>query len=329
MKATVMLARFPGVLGGYEHHRSSEWIIETNLKCHQDERIGKVINWANGDTPITMNRNKCLEVAKHMDVDYLLMIDSDMWPDEPNPGCKPFWDTAFDWIYRRPQPAMIAAPYLGGGVEHNNVFIFRWRQKTDAGTGLKLDQFNREEAAERGGIEHVAALPTGLLLLDMRILERMTPPYFYYEWEGDGDPCPGCRWPTRGPEWKKASTEDVTFTRDASLAWSNVRDAGCYVLWDSWARHIKLCPIGKPQKTTIETVGRKFFDAAERGLGWNDHVRMVDVDFPKVNGQPPPEKSPEPWGGGVVETRGHQVLVDRTCMEKTIRDNYPEFFRPE
>jgi hypothetical protein len=296
MKCTMMLARFPG--GFSEHPDSSSYVMDLAIasgargfveqgerwrryRCDH-ERIDSLILWNKSDTPITMVRNLCVEDALSLGVDYLLMIDSDMHPDEPNLHCKPFYRVAFDFLWQRGAPACIAAPYVGPG-HHQNIFVFRWRNTNNYGLvpgNFKIDQYTREEAVERSGIEKVAALPTGLIMYDMRVFERLDPTdrgYFYYEYDTN--------------RTEKHSTEDVTLTRDLSLAWQDNQRAGCYCAWDCWAEHIKLTHFGKPTALTVESVGKALHAAYRNGKSIHESVvsvvggdgeRHVHAEYPVV-----------------------------------------------
>jgi hypothetical protein len=288
MKSKLMLARFPGMY--QEHPKSSNWIRQTFGKLRPIEilerresdnqtmetwrtahaEIGEVVLWDLTETPIDMARNRCIVEAQEAGCDYVLMIDADMAPDEPRRGGKPFWDTAWAWIQeqkRKGRPSVIAAPYVGPGY-HQNIYVFRWANFSNPEhqprLAPQLRQYIREEAAERGGIEKVGALPTGLILYDLEIFQRMSPPYFYYQMDSKFT--------------RKESTEDVTNTRDLDLLWSDVDGAGCYVAWDCWARHVKLTEFGGPMVTTTAIVGEHMRKALARGLENGDKV--IDVTRP-------------------------------------------------
>jgi hypothetical protein len=245
MKAKLMIARFPG--GGSERQECVDWLIDTHMKASRDPRITEVVRWRIADTPITMGRNRCLKVAKEQGCDLVLMVDSDMWPDlylGHDPSAKSFYDAAMDHVFAHAGPCAVAAPYCGPP-PIENIYVFRWgvRESDNPNFGFSLDQYSRDEAAMMGGVQEAAALPTGVFLLDMRgydvLLEQKQQavadgyatkpqPMFYYEW-------------TDHHETEKASTEDVTFSRDLSLAGVKV-----YCAWDSWAAHIKTKIVGKP-----------------------------------------------------------------------------------
>jgi len=263
MKAKVLFTRFQG--GNAEHPDTTDWLVETVLKAKSDPRIGEVLHWRISDTPITMGRNRAARDALAIGADFQVMIDSDMTPDLP--GQQKFWDVAWPFMVDQEEralkhginfagPCMIAAPYCGPP-PHENVYIFHWtaKQSDHPNPDFMLSQFGREEAAIRAGIEEVAALPTGLAILDLRAYRYLKHPYFYYEWADD-------------TESEKASTEDVTFTRDLSMA-----GIPCYVAWDCWAGHNKSKCVHKPGLLYVDDMKAKFQDAIRKGLRSN--MRLV------------------------------------------------------
>lgn len=248
----VMLARFPGQFS--EHPASSDWRVEFVKDCLElksQGRLAELTEWWQSDTPITMSRNKALKIARDASVDLLVCIDSDMGPDQEGTAKKKFWPAAFEFIDENYDkgPMMLAAPYCGAP-PHENIFIFRWRnfQSTHPSfsSDYSLEQFTREEAAERGGWGDVAALPTGLCVIDMRLITGMKSPrtgeivkldmpWFDYEWKD-------------AERSEKASTEDVYFSRNASLKFE-MHGFGpvCWCLWDSWAIHYKQKAVMPPR----------------------------------------------------------------------------------
>lgn len=263
MQVKVLFSHFP--FGASEHPESSRWFYQTIFKAKADPRISEVLEMTVDDTPITMGRNRVLKRATEMKADVVLMLDSDMHPDLPLPGAKPFWDTAFDFLLKHDGPCAVAAPYCGPP-PIENVYVFQPAnfQSDHHDVDIKIEQFNREEAAGRAGFEECAALPTGIYLLDMRALQYLTPPYFEYEW---ADP----------PfNTEKASTEDVFFTRNLSLA-----GIPQYVLWDAWAGHYKRKCVGKPNPYTMDAVREKFHEAIVAKRRRGERLVMIGEGEPK------------------------------------------------
>lgn len=263
MKVSLCIARFP--YKGAEHPDTTDWLLDTQRKIMRDPRIGEVYMIKLDDTPITMTRNAAVDFAQQKGVDYMLMIDSDMAPDLKEDGAKPFWDTSLNFVLaHRDKPCIVAAPYVGPP-PHCNIYVFRWNNHMNdcPNPDHKLDQFTRSEAEMRVGIEEVAALPTGLMLIDMRAFKSINPPYFYYEWLDER-------------EHRKASTEDVTFTRDISLAGVPI-----YCNWDSWAGHWKAYRGDKPKSVNVWQLREKFSLQVLGDLAaeMNKEAASIDAEF--------------------------------------------------
>jgi hypothetical protein len=273
---SVMVARFPH--GRSEDPDVVDWLVTTVVSMKQDPRISKVVRFRRDDTPITMSRNHALETALSQEVDFLLMIDADMSPDaylptNPHrlgldPTAEPFWDSSFNFLIETRQagvPSVIAAPYCGPP-PHENIYVFQWANRESESVNeqdMSLDQYSRNHAASMRGIQRAAALPTGVFLMDMQCLDKLQPPYTYYEWSDD-------------KELHKASTEDVTFTRDLSL-----RGVPLYCNWDAWAGHWKRKCVGRPQVLTAEAIGDRFRTAVLREFGEEqNHENKRVVNWP-------------------------------------------------
>lgn len=333
-----MIARFPyGGNGGYssEIPELADWLVETVMEMKEDSRISEVIPWRISDTPISMCRNRAVIEAKKNGCDFLLMIDSDNVPDyELNRGdktAKPFWKTAFDFLYSHYDkgPAVIAAPYCGPP-PHENVYVFQIsnRESEHAGIDFKIDQFSRNQAAERTGIEKVAALPTGLILFDVRAFDSLPPPWFYYEW-------------TNKFECEKASTEDVTATRD--MMFHIHQDKGylpLYVAWDCWAGHVKPKIVGKPQIMTSDQVSEKLAEAVRRKDSSKERTLVMDGlskflaagatpwKSPKAEAVQPPSmpsesESPDEWQTPewMLEKFGFTPQADLQVLRRLVQDS--------
>jgi hypothetical protein len=265
---SVLIERFPQ--GRSEDPDCTNWLMDRAIEWRQDDRIHTLFTWQKDDTPITMSRNAGIEAAKECGADFLLMIDSDMSPDKElrdgDPFAKPFWKTSFDFALDRRakgEPVVIAAPYCGPP-PIENIYVFRWsNEESNAPDRLNnffLAQYGRDEAAGMTGIKEAAALATGLIIIDMQGIEKLQPPYFYYEY-------PDAR------ESKKASTEDVTFTRDMSLL--GVQQ---YCNWDAWAGHWKWKCVGKPKPIGTSWLREKIRIAlAKEFFNVGPGERLVDI----------------------------------------------------
>jgi hypothetical protein len=251
-----------------------EWVAPLIPELTKDPRVDQIRMWNLADTPITMTRNRAVLQARQHGVDVLVLVDSDMHPDmySGQPDAKPFFQTSFDFLVNHyPKgPCVIGAPYCGPP-PHECVYVFHWANMRSQASyaDFQLKMYERHEAAKMSGIQECAALPTGLIMYDMRAFELTEPkkdtdkPWFYYEWKDiyHSD---------------KASTEDVTQTRDLSLA--GIQAWGynpVYCNWDAWAGHWKPLCVGKPLVIDAKTVSDKLKRAAE--LGVEQNVKLVNV----------------------------------------------------
>jgi hypothetical protein len=261
LKLNVMFAFFPySGSGGVssEHPSIRTWFAQTMMKIKADPRIDQVLSKDFSDTPITMTRNKAVRYARDHGADVLIMCDSDQHPDNligMDPFARPFWDTSFNFLYKHHPhgPVVIGAPYCGPPPDEI-CYVFRWhtRQSDHPNVDMELEMYGREEAAGLSGIQQAAALPTGLIMFDTRVFDLVKPPYFYYEY-------------TDQYESEKASTEDVTATRDIGIQGQNqLGYSPIHVNWDAWAGHWKPKCVSKPTVITTDHVGLKYRQVTQR-----------------------------------------------------------------
>jgi hypothetical protein len=163
----------------------------------------------------------------------------------------------------RPEPTVVAAPYCGPP-PHENIYVFRWanKQSNCPGPQFGVAQYSREEAVGMRGIVEAAALPTGCMLLDMRIFANWRDPYFYYEFNRD------CT--------DKDSTEDVTFSRDLL-----VHGFKGYCNWDAWAGHVKTKVVGKP---TLVKPDDDVLAEIKKSMNFYARIREADPSLPQLAG---------------------------------------------
>jgi hypothetical protein len=275
MKASILFAQF--YMDAPRHVWPARWVDRMVAQCKTDPRIEGVFRRDWNDTPIHMMRNDCFCFAEERCIDIVVMIDDDMTPDlycsaeqiiqaqyGIDPTARPFLGVALEQIFKAPAPgAIVLAPYCGPP-PIENVFAFRvanWASDDpDAVKRIRLEQYAREEAAQRGGIEEVIAGGTGLCAIDMRGIHLLDHPRFDYEW-------------TDKTMRKKGSTEDVVFFRNISLVGVPV-----YMAWDSWAGHNKNKCVGKPKLSTVDDVRENLRRALANGNRNSKLVMIGDGD---------------------------------------------------
>jgi len=286
MKLKVMFA-FPsyGGNGGIasEVPQIRQWMMSLGPKMKGDPRIDdEIVEVTRADTPITMVRNEFVKIARAKQVDVLVMVDSDINPilHEGEPGIKDFFESSFDFLYNHYSkgPCVIGSPYCGP--PHNrgqNCYVFEWQNYGEQSDEVPftLEMVPRMMAAKKRGIQEAGALPTGLIMYDMRAFRLIEPSrdrapevleqlmkgkiskdealiklhdgWFYYEWEDQ-------------TASKKASTEDVTNTRDISLAGQAALGYNpMYCNWDAPVGHWKpWCVPGRPNIHDANSVASSF-----------------------------------------------------------------------
>lgn len=293
-KLNVFFAHYPyGGNGGISSEVPCirDWFVKTIIAAKADPRVDKVMWKDFSDTPITLTRNASVLAARDAGADVLIMVDSDQHPDlllGKDADAKPFFQSSFDFLYERRMKnrvTVIGAPYCGPPPDEC-VYVFDWAsdESNHANDRFQLKMIAREHAAVKSGIQQVAALPTGLIMFDMKIFDvtdpiheydrlckfhdkkvatALTKPWFYYEWTsiyGSG----------------KASTEDVTCTRDMGLlATEKLGYSPLYCNWSSWAGHWKPKCVGKPVLVTSDDVHEKYRQAVLRGQKSDE--KMVEV----------------------------------------------------
>jgi hypothetical protein len=295
MKYKISLCRFPG--SGWENADLATWLMQTFHKMKCDERIEAIGSIVLSDTPITMTRNRAVKEALAHGHDYILMVDSDMIPDYllgQDPNARPFWDTAWQFMMDRRQaeddyfkslvcdsngvsipgtlesatqardtrfpPVTIAAPYAGPP-PYECVYVFRWADSESdcPDPNMRLQMLERQEVYRYTGIQEVAALPTGLILYDVRVFSHPDndPPWFDYEYADREHSI-------------KATTEDVFQTRNASFL-----GMPQYCAWSCWAQHLKWKKVGRPQPLTVDRVHHTLEAAVRRGHKPDERVQFV------------------------------------------------------
>lgn len=309
------------------HHTLVSWFASVYHKMVSDERIGRIGIQYPGDVPLTMERNRVVELAKKGGFDAIWMLDNDNIPDlyvGKDPGAREFWESSFDFLYERKVrglPSVVCAPYCGppphpteGGMENVYVFYFANRATGSDEHGLSLEAYTRNEAAQMVGIQPIGAGPTGCILYSTDAFDLMPvrsqpkedillavkdgrmdvttalrrlnmESYFWYEF-------------TNQTQSQKASTEDVTNTREIALAGQlRYKQDVLFCNWDSWAGHAKPKVVGKPTVLYSNNVSSMFQEAVLSNIRSDE--RVVNVNFPQVDDAP-------------VECRQDEVVEETT-----------------
>ena len=233
-------------------------------------------------------------------------------------GALPFIETSYRFLHDRAKrgvPTVVCAPYCGppphptkGGQENVYVFYATEDETEDEIHGVhrhspdgtpvhnvKFEPYSREHAPMMTGIQPIAAGPTGCIMYstdafdlmpvhgrtDEEILEdhakgRITSEramqllrmesWFFYEY-------------TDSQQTRKASTEDVTNTREIQFA--GIEKHGEPVLfcnWDAWAGHMKPKCVGAPAPLRLENVSRIFAEAVRSNKSATERTVELVLD---------------------------------------------------
>lgn len=186
------------------------------------------IDWFDVSTArILQMRNQCVRKALDVQATRLLMIDPDMWADAylsfngaapTRDGAKPFLASAWQFLDENPG-SVVAAPYCG---RDGQVHVFG---NDDEG---HIRRVARDYAASLTGWVRVAAVGSGLMLIDCDVFRKMKPPWFDDVYRND-------------EKTKLLLSQDAYFCR---------RCAECqipiYVNFDSWCRHKQFIDVDAP-----------------------------------------------------------------------------------
>lgn len=241
--------------------------VSNALRDHP--RVAEVfVSYSHG-YPTDRCRNEVLMESVRKNHDFVLMLDDDMAPDiglRPDmrdAEAVPFMPAALDFALEHEGPCVVAAPYCSSPPEQNVVVMKNRVVYPDQppAMGTKLDKYTRDEAADQTGIKEVAALPTGVMLIDARVTKVLPTPWFYYEY-------------TDPHNTRLASTEDVVFSRN--LSWLGVPQ---YCAWSSWAGHQKRYLTGKPVLSPVVQVPQAIWKSLRNGNVpvWADEGLSVNI----------------------------------------------------
>lgn len=309
MKLDVLFAFFAyGGNGGIAMQlpEISMWFSQLCLDLRDDPRIGRWGVQRFGDIPLTMERNRAVATAKAGNFDVIVMIDSDNAPDlylNKDSNAKPFFQSSFDFLYERKMrnlPTVVAAPYCGppphptaGGMENVYVFYADDLETGNLEAGFTFESYSRQQAAQMSGIQPIAAGPTGCIMYTTDAFDLMPvgertqdevlelykegkitkarakrlmnmQSWFFYEF-------------TDSQQTRKASTEDVTNTREIQLAGcAKHNEPVVFCNWDAWAGHYKPKCVGRPNPVHIGEINDLYLEAVENSITSSEEV----IDLP-------------------------------------------------
>lgn len=204
------------------------WLFGLGYKlARQNVEIAYAETFVASNPRITLMRNMAVQEALDMGCTHILWLDPDMAPDRyirvGQHGLigrmRPFWDTAWHFIRNHPK-SIVGAPYCGQPPD-SPVHVFCTNEEG------KLVRVPREVAIAQRGVTRVHAIGTGLVLMDLSIMEHLPKPWFEDNYSPDGV--------------KLINSQDVVFSVKAGEY-----KVPIYCAWDCWAGHNQLSCVEMP-----------------------------------------------------------------------------------
>ena len=220
-KVKILLARL--VYSGIERAELGTWLALTAGWAATNPGVEDCLHLAVDACPTPVARHQVVEAARAHGCDVLVMVDADT---APHPL---FLPAALEFLRACDGPAVLASPYVCGGA-NERVQVFRWTLDRNTSEDLgRFENYGREEAALKTGIERVACAGTGCFACHTEVFDRIEPPWFDYEYDGQ-------------KRLKVVCTEDIFCFRDLDAAGVPICCS-----WDHWAVHYKTAPLVKPE----------------------------------------------------------------------------------
>ena len=206
---------------------TTDWLCRLQLELC---RIGKfeTSTMMGFDQPrIALGRNVAVRNAMDMECDYLLMVDPDMQPDMyvgQHPQAELFFSSSLEWLECN-GPGIVAAPAVSGRpLCRPNMY----RMEDGDGIAHRYTHQQCRQAIEEPQFEQVAAIGTGLMLINMQVFDAIEKPWFHDLFVDDREDA-------------LQLSQDLYFTAGATQSgvpvWCN---------WFSWAGHAQYEVLGCP-----------------------------------------------------------------------------------
>lgn len=147
------------------------WLFMLGAKLRDYPEIKAILGGHYCQPRIHLSRNWLVRDARQDGATHLLMVDPDMWPDRYADQTGKFFFTEA-WKFALEHPGCVyAAPYCGRPPEMP-IHVFGVNREN------KMVRLQRDQARQMRGWHQVAAVGTGLMLIDMKIFDRLQTPYF-------------------------------------------------------------------------------------------------------------------------------------------------------
>lgn len=246
----------PMAYGGDVWYKVGTWLAGANLHLHTRADIGQVYIAPVDRAPVAAARNEAALTSLKCGADLLVMVDHDVAPaDDWLPAVLSEYHTAIS--LGRPAGVWAAPAICSDG--RSNVAV--WTSPPEAQfegvdfdeaaevQQLELWRLGAAESALLTGIQEVAAVGTGAIVIDTRIFRHLAPPWFAVEYTDEYEIAVG-------------TGEDIYFTRACSEDGLPVS-----VMWDHWAKHRRASVLDKVRGVSpmsIPTRYRELWDLSQQ-----------------------------------------------------------------
>ena len=183
MKYTIVVARPTG--NGWERVEIGTSLVEIVAQSLSDPElsplIDDVLHVPIQKFPTDTARNTLVKAAQEKRADFLFTMDVD---GAPKVGT---FKALFNFLRVQPMPSVAGAPYISGD---NSVQVFEFTTKQVHNGSLetwaltRVDK-NRASLLQGTGFGRVASIGTHCVMYDMRVFDKIKPPYFQYGYDED------------------------------------------------------------------------------------------------------------------------------------------------
>ena len=251
-KHRIVLARI--AVGNTHRTEITDFVIRAETWTKESPLVEDLFHTSIGKTPTPVARNFAVSEAKRINADILVMVDDDMGP---NPDWFPM---AMTFLFSQPEPSVIVSPYCCAPPKEE-VQIFEW-QTDEANSRIRsyrTGHVNLDDAANRKGVQRIQNAGTGLVAYDMRVFDKIKPPYYDYGYDEH--------------HTKVTETEDCFLHRRLNFA-----DVPIWVSWDHWSYHFKVKAVGKPVSIALKEISELYLGQARAHLIKEPHVGSAAVE---------------------------------------------------
>lgn len=182
-----------------EHPRLGSWLFHMGIDLGRDERVGACATTDDNRHRIHNSRNHMARYALDNGFHYLCFVDPDMHPDfrvghdfcdlkqqpDARPWARPFLRSSLDFMLTT-QCGVVASPAVSGPPARR-VNVWTVKSLDEPPVNVTPDEFARMKP----GFVQVAAIGTGLMLIDVDVFRKLPEPWFedvYHEGSPQYDP---------------------------------------------------------------------------------------------------------------------------------------------